>query len=129
MTTLPDDGFHVETTFDGDGDACLLLEGDLDWDTADDLTRAALDCLDTTPPPPRLRLDLAGLRMCDSMGLAALLTIRRRTGETGTALRLDNRPAFLERLLEVTGTLNHLVGPVRETRGGPLSRRAGEDGA
>ncbi|MFG3442626.1 STAS domain-containing protein [Nonomuraea sp. NPDC047897] len=68
-----------------------------------------------------LRLDCAGLGLCDSSGLAALLVIRRRASEAGVRLRLDHRGAALDRLLDLTGTLEHLTGEPA-----PPSGRGGE---
>ncbi|AOT62334.1 MULTISPECIES: STAS domain-containing protein [Streptomyces] len=98
------DYLDLVTTVDGSGVARIRLGGELDWETADDLTAAARSCLTADPPPRRLRLDCAGLTLCDSLGLAALLMIHRKAGETGTPLHLDNRPPLLDRLLELTGT-------------------------
>jgi hypothetical protein len=54
------------------------------------------------------------------MGLAALLMIHRLTAATGARLRLDHRPELLERLLELTGTLDHFT----ETDGSAAAARA-----
>ncbi|MFJ1732675.1 STAS domain-containing protein [Streptomyces sp. NPDC088254] len=104
MTTPPDDTFDLSTAVDAAGDARIRITGDLDWDSADDLTEAARACLRADPPPPRLRLDCAAMTLCDSLGLAALLMVRREATAVGARLHLDDRPAHLERLLEVTGT-------------------------
>lgn len=45
----------------------------------------------------------------DSMGLAALLMVRRVADAHRVALRLDNRPLCVDRLLQLTGTLDHLT--------------------
>lgn len=104
MTADRYDAFDLVTTVDRSGVARIRLGGELDWETADDLTAAARSCLGADPPPRQLRLDCAGLTLCDSLGLAALLMIRRKADETGTRLHLDNRPAPLDRLLELTCT-------------------------
>ncbi|WP_424185342.1 STAS domain-containing protein [Actinokineospora sp. G85] len=87
--------------------AKVVVEGDLDFDTADALLREVAERL---PGPRALRLDLAGLGFCDSYGLSVLLMVRRRVEAVGTCLHLDNRPGSLERLLVVTNTLDHLTG-------------------
>ncbi|CAL9595145.1 STAS domain-containing protein [Streptomyces sp. enrichment culture] len=111
MTADAHDALDVVTAVDSSGVARIRLVGELDWETADDLTAAALACLSAQPPPRRLHLDCAGLTLCDSLGLAALLTIYRRAQETGTGLYLDNRPALLDRVLELTCTAYLFAGP------------------
>ncbi|MFF8094615.1 STAS domain-containing protein [Streptomyces sp. NPDC016675] len=61
------------------------------------------------PVPRVVRLGCARLTTCDSMGLATLLMIERHAGDIGAGLRLDGRPHFLRRLLEVTGTMEYFV--------------------
>ncbi|MFB9463788.1 STAS domain-containing protein [Streptomyces cinereospinus] len=129
MTTHPDDTFELATALDDAGDAHIRITGDLDWDTADDLTEAARACLRADPPPRRLHLDCAGMTLCDSLGLAALLMIHRCAAEAGTGLHVDNRPAHLQRVLQITGTDHLFVGhaaddaapaePERRTTGRP----------
>ncbi|MEU6532845.1 STAS domain-containing protein [Streptomyces sp. NPDC046928] len=102
--TSDDSDFHLETVLDAAGDAHIRVTGDLDWDSADDLTEAARALLRADPAPPRLHLDCARMTLCDSLGLASLLTIHRGCAEAGVRLHLDNRPAPLRRLLDMTGT-------------------------
>ncbi|MYS69508.1 STAS domain-containing protein [Streptomyces sp. SID5926] len=109
MTTHYDDSFGLTTTWDDNGNARIRITGDLDWDTAAELTRTAADCLRTEPAPRRLRLDCEHLTLCDSLGLASLLMIHRHATEVGTRLHLTNRPAALQRLFETTGT-SHVFG-------------------
>ncbi|MFC8535728.1 STAS domain-containing protein [Streptomyces sp. NPDC057249] len=88
----------------------LRLAGVLDHDTTDAFGARATACVEADPAPAELRLDCAQLRLCDSMGLAALLMIHRRTATRGIALVLDDPPASLERMLRITGT-RHLFAP------------------
>ncbi|MFG2622778.1 STAS domain-containing protein [Streptomyces sp. NPDC048507] len=107
---------------DGRG-VTLALEGDLDHETYHLLLEAVERELGARPDARHLRLDCAGLLMCDSMGLSALLMVRRRTNAAGVALHLDGRRPPLERLLTLTGTLEHLTGaPVRTVRDDRLGR-------
>ncbi|MFF8830898.1 STAS domain-containing protein [Streptomyces sp. NPDC015131] len=117
---LPDhsDAFDLATTLDETGDARISITGDLDWDTADELTETARVCLGTVPPPRHLRIDCARLTLCDSLGLAALLMTHRNASAAGTRLHLDNRPASLDRLLEITGT-DHLFAEAAPASGRP----------
>ena len=64
-----------------------------------------------------LHVDFTGLDCIDSMGLSTLLMIRRRTDAAGVRLHLDERPSGLERLLEITGTLDHLTAPCESGKG------------
>ncbi|MFI9797414.1 MULTISPECIES: STAS domain-containing protein [unclassified Streptomyces] len=105
MNTAPDDSvFHLDTAHDASGDAHIRITGDLDWDSADDLAEAARTLLCADPAPRRLHLDCARLTLCDSLGLASLLMVHRTCAEAGVSLHLDNRPALLRRLLDLTGT-------------------------
>ncbi|MFH8371561.1 STAS domain-containing protein [Streptomyces sp. NPDC018031] len=110
MTGPPDDALGLDTTVSEAGGARIRIVGDLDRDTADQLTEAALACLGTDPAPRRLRLDCAGLTWCDSLGLAALLMVHRTAVEAGVLLRLENQPAALRRLLATTGTARVFAG-------------------
>lgn len=110
MTTSPDDSLRLTVTASG-RELCVALAGDLDYDTADDLMRTVREQLAAHPAPDALRLDCGRLAFCDSTGLATLLMVHRLTTGTGTALHLHDRPAFLDRLLRQTGTLDHLVRP------------------
>ena len=49
----------------------------------------------------------------DPAGLSALLLVHRRTSAAGVDLRLDHRPPQLDRVLDVTGVLDHLTTPSR----------------
>ncbi|MFJ6948315.1 STAS domain-containing protein [Streptomyces wuyuanensis] len=109
MTAFPDGAFALEIGTGASGEVCVRIDGDLDVDSADDLVEAARTCLDADPSPRLLRLDCERLAQCDSMGLAALLMTHRLATAAGARLRLDHRPESLERLLELTGTLDHFT--------------------
>lgn len=98
---------HLQLTWVSDDG--LRIEGDLDYDTADEL----LDCVDRwlprAHPDGNLVLDCAKVGFCDSYGLSTLLMIRRRLHGAGVHLHLDNRSPSLERLLTLTHTLKHLT--------------------
>ncbi|MFE6484022.1 STAS domain-containing protein [Streptomyces sp. NPDC057757] len=129
MTTLPSRYFTV-TVEAGPGTVRLRLVGDLDYDTSEELTRQADDCLAGHPRLHELVLDCAGLGLCDSMGLSALLMIHRRTSARRISLHLDNTPAFLDRMMDITGTRT-LFAPLQvsgrpgEQAGSDESARAG----
>ncbi|MBQ1089287.1 STAS domain-containing protein [Streptomyces sp. B93] len=110
MTLQLPDGFRLKTVPTEAGDLCVRVIGDLDWDTADELTKVARGHLESGTPSRALRLDFTDLATCDSTGLAALLMIHRCAVATGRRLYLDHMPDRLVRLLELTGTLAHLTG-------------------
>ncbi|MGV9245707.1 STAS domain-containing protein [Streptomyces sp. NPDC003710] len=98
------------------------VTGDLDYETCDELVRTVDAQLARWPQDgPRLtalHLGFAGLGDVDSMGLSALLTIRRRTDAAAIGLSLDERPPALQRLLEITGSLEHLTAPREDGHAG-----------
>ncbi|RPK81558.1 MULTISPECIES: STAS domain-containing protein [Streptomyces] len=109
MTTHPN---HLElTTVDAQDSVRIELHGDLDHDNADLLVQEAVAQLTARPALTDLYLGCADLGAVDSMGLCALLMISRRTTEAGVRMHLDDRPARLDRLLTLTGTLDHLTAP------------------
>lgn len=110
MTTRPD--HHLQpTTVDSQDSLRIEVRGDLDYASADLLVAEVTAGLSGQPALTDLHLSCAGLGAVDSMGLSALLMIRRRTTAAGVRLHLDDRPANLNRLLELTGTLEHLTAP------------------
>ncbi|MET8860202.1 MULTISPECIES: STAS domain-containing protein [unclassified Streptomyces] len=106
----------------------IHVAGDLDHETCDELMRTVDQYLVAPRDPERqireLRLDFAGLGSIDSMGLSILLMIRRRTDAAAVRLYLDQRPRGLDRLLEITGTLEHLTA-LRDESGGARSPGTG----
>lgn len=89
--------------------ARLQVCGDLVYETVDAMVDAAGRLLGQQPAPAHLHLDLAALEFCDSAGLSGLLLVHRQSHQAGVQLHLDNRPRFLDRILDVTGTFEHLV--------------------
>jgi anti-anti-sigma factor len=105
---MPPSPFSLTTETVPDG-MLVGVQGDLDHETCDELVGLVRNRLSTGPRPPALRLDFERLGAVDSMGLSALLMVRRLTQAAGVALRLDRRPAQLDRLLDLTGTRAHLT--------------------
>ncbi|MGW6270165.1 STAS domain-containing protein [Streptomyces sp. NPDC055060] len=100
----------------------LELHGYLDYDTAERFLDEATAQLAAAPAALRtLRVTCADLAGIDSMGLSVLLMLHRRTTAAGVALRLHERPAALDRMLTITGTLDHLV-PERRGEGDRRTR-------
>ncbi|MFE7516939.1 STAS domain-containing protein [Streptomyces sp. NPDC057540] len=105
-----DTAFELSPVHEERGVLRAELAGDLAWDSADELLDTARAHLDSTPVPSDLRLDCARLTLCDSMGLSTLLALHRHAAASGVRLHLDRRPPFLDRLLVLTGTYEHLTG-------------------
>ncbi|MEU8778118.1 STAS domain-containing protein [Streptomyces sp. NPDC048606] len=117
MTSLPHSSPLSLTCSASQGTVRVELRGDLDHLFTDRLLDVVDRVLAEHRPLRHLRLDFTGLTGVDSSGLAALLMVRRRTDAVGTGLHLDGRTVQLNRLLEVTGTLEHLTAPgVRSAR-------------
>jgi anti-anti-sigma factor len=89
--------------------AILHIDGDVEYTTASALIEAAEKLLADHPVLRHLHLDCAQMTLCDSAGIAGLLTIHLRTSAAGVHLHLDRRPPFLERILDITGILEHLT--------------------
>lgn len=110
MTTMPPSHLRL-TAVDSETTVRIELHGDLDFDNADQLLTAVTGKLTDNPHLRDLHLHCAGLGITDSMGLAILLMIRRRADEANVRLHLDDRAPALNRMLSITGTLDHLTAP------------------
>ena len=91
--------------------ACARLAGDLDYVTTREVVEAVSRLLVEQPVLRHLHLDCAMLTFCDSAGLSGLLQIHRRVSRAGVQLHLEDRPPHLERILQITGTLEYLTAP------------------
>ncbi|MEV4993228.1 STAS domain-containing protein [Streptomyces niveus] len=111
MTTIPPAGLLLTVSLTDAHTVCVGIEGDLDYDSSQQLLDETREQLSRHPGTRHLRLDCSRLGTCDSMGLATLLAVHRATGAAGVRLHLDGRPASLERVLRLTGTLDHLTDP------------------
>lgn len=111
MTTIPPAGLLLTVSLTDEHTVCVGIEGDLDYDSSQRLLEETQRQLTLQAGMRHLRLDCSRLVTCDSMGLAILLAVHRATGAAGVRLHLDGRPASLERILRVTGTLRHLTEP------------------
>ena len=100
--------FSVTVTKTGRS-ACVRVDGDLDYETADEVIEAASQLLARQVGLVDLHLDFGGLTFLDSAALSGLLLLHRRTTQSGVALHLDHRPAFLDRVLQVTGLHGHFA--------------------
>ncbi|CAG7654490.1 STAS domain-containing protein [Actinacidiphila bryophytorum] len=108
MTTSPSPYLRL-TTVDAATTVRIEVNGDLDYDSAPHLLAVVTGKLAERPDLKDLHLHCAGLGAIDSIGLSALLMIHRHTSTAGVRLHLEHRTARLERLLAITGTLDHLT--------------------
>ncbi|MFJ1566434.1 STAS domain-containing protein [Streptomyces erythrochromogenes] len=132
MTSLP--SAPLGLTYTSSHEAVRVeLSGDLDHLHADRLIGAVDRLLAAHPGLRDLRLDCAGLSAVDSSGLAALLMVRRLADKAGAGLHIDGRTVQLNRILEITGTLDHLTAPgagaqpLRRTGAGTVRGGPAED--
>jgi anti-anti-sigma factor len=111
--------------------AILHIAGDLDYTTTSELVAAAEKLLADQPALRNLHLDCAQMTLCDSAGVSGFLTIHQRTAAAGVHLHLDRRPTFLDRILDITGILEHLTAApsARAGRGADSREMADESGA
>jgi len=93
------------------GSATVRVAGDLDYGSTPALLVTAKNVLAENPTLRDLRFELDGLTFCDSAGLSAFIQIHRLTSSSGVQMHLDGRPAHFERMLEITGILEHLTAP------------------
>ncbi|ADU11033.1 Sulfate transporter/antisigma-factor antagonist STAS [Micromonospora sp. L5] len=100
------------------GSARVRLAGELDFDTAPELVDAVAGL--RRDGHQELELDFAGVDLCDSSGLSALVVIHR--AGTG-AIRLLNLNPQIRHLLDRTGLAELLAAPPQELTGG--AREAG----
>lgn len=77
----------------------LMVCGDVDIDTKLELVSASLRALQ---PPLPLRLDLGHVQFIDSIGLGALILIKRSAADAGCALMLIHASKAVEHLLDLT---------------------------
>jgi anti-sigma B factor antagonist len=85
-----------------DGDALVVVGGDLDYDSHGRLDDAVDEALDGTPPSG-LVLDLADVTYCDSCGLRVLLGAQRRALDVGATFVLRGAHGQPARALRLTG--------------------------
>lgn len=82
----------------------VALSGELDLASAPDLERELQ--LGEESSPSGIVIDLSGLGFMDSTGLQALLRARERAGEAGYRLSLRRGPHQVQRVFELTKTVD-----------------------
>lgn len=101
--------------------ARIGIVGDLDYGHTGQLLNAVAALLSDNTGLQDLHLDFTELAFLDSTGLSELLQVHRKASDLGVRLHLDNRPAHLDRVLDITGTLEYLSS-------GPRSNAEHPDG-
>jgi anti-anti-sigma factor len=98
--------YHLMTT-NAPRTATVRITGDLDYETIDNLLDVASQLLTAQEDLTDLHLDFSATEFLDSAALSGLLLLHRRTSQASVGFHLDHRPAFLDRVLQVTGLFNH----------------------
>jgi anti-sigma B factor antagonist len=96
----------IETSDDGEA-VVLSLQGELDLTSAPTFERELRAA--ESANPRRLIIDLSRLEFMDSTGLRALLLARGRAQSDGYSLALRRGPRQVQRVLELTQTVDAFV--------------------
>ncbi|WP_246607510.1 anti-sigma factor antagonist [Paractinoplanes toevensis] len=102
-------GMVVSTIATSNGMFHLLVAGEIDISTVDDL-KAALTHAITADAATAVVADLARLTFCDSSGIAALDKAYHQASKRGVTFRVRNVQPPVRRVLEITGVLARLLG-------------------
>ena len=94
---------EIRTSKNGE-EVMLSLTGDLDLASAPSLERAFGEA--EAEHAPGIVVDLSGLEFMDSTGLRALLLARERAAPNGHQLTLRRGPRQVQRVLELTKTVD-----------------------
>lgn len=109
---VPSQTLSIEVDRLDAGSARVRLAGELDFDTVPELVDVVADL--RRDGHQELELDFAGVHLCDSSGLSALVVIHR--AGTG-AVRLLNLNPQVRQLLDRTGLAELLAAPPRDLTG------------
>lgn len=108
MTASPDTPVVIQPTTHPHTVRLALL-GELDYDNGDWALHIAQQAIREHPDARELRLDCRELGAIDSTGLSILLLIHRLACQDRIGFHLDNIGPALRRLLDITGTYEHLT--------------------
>jgi anti-sigma B factor antagonist len=97
-------GFETE---EGTGVVRIALSGDLDVSTAPAVEERLIE-LEDGQSPPRVILDLRGLRFIDSTGLSLLINADLRGRRAGRRVTIVSGTGAPRRILETTGLQGRL---------------------
>lgn len=81
----------------------LLLSGEIDIASADDLRAAGARVIESLGSADQLDIDMSGVTFIDSSGLGALVSIRNAADEAGLTISLVIDSPTIIRLFELTG--------------------------
>ena len=98
--------FVVLPPGDGADTAELAIEGEIDVSNVDEFGRRVAECLH--PSCQVLIMDMAGLTFIDSSGLRVIVDALKRMRERDGKLLIENPPAILQRIVEVSGLTEFL---------------------
>nr|WP_090344518.1 STAS domain-containing protein [Mycolicibacterium malmesburyense]CRL76090.1 anti-sigma-factor antagonist [Mycolicibacterium malmesburyense] len=89
--------------------ARIHIVGDLDYGRTARLVDAVSELVAANTGVRELHLDFSGLGFFDSTGLSALLIAHREASRSGVVLHLVHRPPQIDRVLEITGLVEHFA--------------------
>ncbi|WP_426505004.1 STAS domain-containing protein [Dactylosporangium sp. McL0621] len=92
---------EITVTGRSGGTVLVAVDGELDYDTADDLRAILFDALDEARAA--VVLDLAGLRFLDSSGLGVIVGGWQRARVTGVRYVVRRAPLVIAEQFEMTG--------------------------
>jgi anti-sigma B factor antagonist len=90
-----------------EGEALLLLAGELDLSCVEHLWLAAVDALEGHPT--RLVVDVSAVTFLNSTTLGTFVRIQRRADELGTSFALRHPTPLVQRLLRLSGLDSQLA--------------------
>jgi anti-sigma B factor antagonist len=100
-------GLEIEES-ETHGRRTLRLSGELDAASVPVLHRAISRICESPAEPTSVTLDLSGLMFIDSTGLAEIVLTALRCEHDGRELSLIRGPRAVQRLFELTGTIDAL---------------------
>jgi anti-anti-sigma factor len=98
---------HVQADRDGDR-LTIAVAGEIDTATSPEVERFVRESLDGDVK--LVELDLAGVEFIDSSGLRALVVAQQTVSNAGGVLRVVRPSSQVERLFELTGLGDTLLG-------------------
>jgi anti-sigma B factor antagonist len=102
-----EDLLALDVTTDDTGTTVSVV-GELDPHTVPELEGLLTELIGATPTPPRVTLELSGVRFVDSSGLRVILSAREGLLQQDARLVLRSPSDAVLRLLEITDLLGRL---------------------
>ena len=106
------DSHMLFSTIVENGAAVLRIEGELDAGSLSDLRPALSGMSEGQPPPPRVVVDLSALRLIDSSGVGAIVSLYKAVHAYGGSLAItgaQGQPLAILRLLRLDRLLSDLA--------------------